>query len=130
MFLLLVSLKQCHSTYLTSSTVEAGLVRALVRDSALAVGASVAGRAATSVWTLAGVEAGGSVAAGLVVGAVVQVLVAEEAAPSVVAVALPGVLARSVFASRISDALIAEWSGPAATASETKIISIKIFRLY
>ena len=79
---------------------------------------------------MAGVEAGGSVAAGLVVGAVVQVLVAEEAAPSIVAVALPGVLARSVFASRISDALIAEWSGPAATASETKIISIKIFRLY
>ena len=105
-------------------------MRTFVGDSRLAVCSCVARRAAASVRPLSGVEAGGSVAAGLVVGAVVQVLVAEEAAPSVVAVALPGVLARSVFASRISDALIAEWSGPAATASETKIISIKIFRLY
>jgi hypothetical protein len=47
-------------TYLASSSIETGLMRALVGDSRLAVGSGVAGRAAASVRPLSGVEAGGS----------------------------------------------------------------------
>ncbi len=68
-------------------------MRAFVCHSAFTVCAGVARRAAASVRTLTSVEAGGSVATGLVVGAVVQVLVAEETTPAIVAVALPGVFA-------------------------------------
>ena len=99
---------------------------ALVGDPALAVGASVTRWAAAGIRTLAGVEAGGAVATGLVVGAVVEVLVAEESAPSVVAVALPGVLAGSVLAAWVANALVTESSGPAITAPRTKIKQTKI----
>lgn len=44
----------------------------------------------------------------LVVGAVVEVLVAEEAAPALLAIALPGFLAHTVQAAGVTDALIAE----------------------
>jgi hypothetical protein len=105
-------------TYLASSSIETGLMRTLIGDSCLAVGSSVAGRAAASVRPLSGVEAGGSVATGLVVGTVVEVLVAEEAAPPVVAVALPGFLAGPVLAAGISNTLIAKRSGPTTSTSE------------
>ena len=107
------------STYLASAAVKARLVRALVGDPGLALGAGVAGRAAASVGALAGVEAGGSVLAGLVVGAVVQVLVAEETAPAVVAVALPRVLAGAVLAPGVPDALVAKGTSPTAATPES-----------
>ncbi len=93
-------------------------MRAFVCHSAFAVCAGVARRAAASVRTLTSVEAGGSVATGLVVGTVVEVLVAEEAAPPVVAVALPGFLAGPVLAAGISNTLIAKRSGPTTSTSE------------
>ena len=104
---------------MASAAVKARLVRALVGDPGLALGAGVAGRAAASVGTLAGVEAGGSVLAGLVVGAVVQVLVAEETAPAVVAVALPRVLAGAVLAPGVPDALVAKGTSPTAATPES-----------
>ena len=111
--------KSEEAAYLASSTVKAGLVGALVGDPGLAVGASVAGRAAASVGALAGVEAGGPVAAGLVVGAVVEILVAEQAAPAVIAVALPGVLAGAMLAPGVPDALIAKGTSPSTAAPES-----------
>jgi len=59
---------------LTSSTVEAVLMGALVDDPGVAVDAGVAWRAAAAVRALARVEAGGSVLARLVRCAVVQIL--------------------------------------------------------
>ena len=59
---------------LASTAVEAVLMGALVDDSHVTVDAGVARWAAATVRALAGVEAGGSILAGLVRGAVVQIL--------------------------------------------------------
>ena len=67
-------------------------MRALVADPLLAALAGEAGRAAARVRTLPSVAAGGAVLARPVVGAVVEVLVAEEPAPAAVAVALVSTL--------------------------------------
>ena len=48
--------------------------------------------------------------------AVVEVLVAEEAAPPLVAVALVRLLAGAVHAARVADALVAEPPSPALLA--------------
>ena len=84
---------------------------ALVADPGLAVGAGVAWRAAAGVGALAGVPAGSAVPAGPVVGAVVEVLVAEEAAPALLAEALVRLLARAVDAARVQDAAVAKRPG-------------------
>ena len=107
-------------SYLASSAVDAGVVRALVADPVLAVGAGVAGWAAAGVGALTRVSAGGAVLAGPVVGAVVEVLVAEEAAPALVADALLGLLAGAVLAAGVGDALVAEATGPSGLASERR----------
>lgn len=75
-----------------------------------------AGPAAAGVAPLAGVGAGGAVLARPVVGAVVQVLVAEEAPPALLAVALPGLRAGAVEAARVADAVLAEGALPADPA--------------
>lgn len=93
---------------------------ALIDDPGLAVLASVTRWAGASVRALACVQAGGSVVAGVVVGAVVEVLVAEEPAPSGMAVALVGLLAGAMFATRVPFALVAMLSGPTRTASGSK----------
>ena len=51
------------------------------------------------------------------VGAVVEVLVAEEASPALVAVALVRLVARAVHAARVADALVAEPASPTLLAS-------------
>ena len=94
---------------------------ALIADPALAVGAGVPGRAATSVGALTGVPAGGTVLTGPVVGAVVEVEIAEESAPAVIAVALVGLLAGPVDAAGIVDALVAELARPAGLAPVEKV---------
>jgi len=68
---------------------------------------------------LAGVEAGATVQARFVIRAIVEVLVAEQSAPTFVALALPGFLAATVEATRVPDALIAQRTLPAVVASVT-----------
>ena len=78
----------------------------------LAVPAGVPGRAGAGVAALSGVQAGGAVHARGVVGAVVEVLVAKEAAPSGVALAGVGLGAGAVLAARVADALVAVDASP------------------
>jgi len=87
-------------------------VRAIVLDAFLTVPAKESWRAGASVRALAGVETGGAVLTGLVVGAVVEVLVAPQSTPSGLAVALVGLGAGSVHASRIAHAFVAILAGP------------------
>ena len=103
-------------TYRTGSTVETRNNGAVVFDQ-LAIGAGVLGRAGARVRSLAGVETSAAVFARLVIGAVIEILIAEEAAPSFVAVALPRLLARSVKATRIANALVALFALPTQFAS-------------
>ena len=108
---------------------------ALVADPGLAVGAGVAWRAGAGVGSLAGVPACGAVAAGLVVGAVVEVLVAEETAPALVAATLVGLLAGAVHAAGVELALVAVRAGPAGLAAvermsgrmSTKLLFLSLF---
>lgn len=78
--------------------------------------AGEAGLAAAGVAALARVAAGRAVHAGPVVGAVVEVLVAEEAAPAFLAVALPWLTASAVRAAGVADALVAHSALPADAA--------------
>lgn len=59
------------------------------------------------------VQAGGAVGAGVVVGAVVQILIAPQTAPSGIAFALPRLGAGSVLATWITFAFVTFVSGPA-----------------
>lgn len=88
-----------------------------VQKRRLAVSAREAWRARAGVRSLAGVEAGAAVHARLVIRAVVEVLVAEQAAPALVAQALPGLLAATVKTARVSHALVAVRSFPTVVAS-------------
>lgn len=75
-------------------------------DFNLTVGACVPRSARTSVAPLTSVGACGTILTRLVVGAVVQVLVAEKATPAFLAVALPRLLTGTMKAAWVSDALI------------------------
>ena len=105
---------------LAGTPVDAEVVGALVGDAGLAVGAGPAGWAGARVGALAGVEAGGPVLAGLVVGAVVEVLVAEQAAPALLAVAGPGLIAGTVLAPGVPHALVAEGTSPPISTPKIK----------
>lgn len=83
------------------------------------VDARVARRTAASVRALAGVEAKPVVLTRLMVGAVVEVLVAEQSAPALIADAIPLLLASAVQASRIPLAFITIPAGPSAFTSAT-----------
>lgn len=86
----------------------------------LALVAGETWRARAGVQALAGVEAGAAVHARLMVRAIVEVLVAEQSAPALVALAIPGLLAATVKTSGISDALIALRALPAVVTSATE----------
>ena len=77
-------------------------------------------RARAGVEFLAGVEAGRPVHARLVVGAVVEILVAEEAAPAVLALAGEWSRAGTVDTTRVGDASVAVVALPALVASGRK----------
>lgn len=79
----------------------------------LTVGAAKAWPACAGVAALTRVGAGRPVGTGFVIGAVVEVLVAEEAPPALLAVALPRLGACSVKATWVADAFIAEGALPA-----------------
>ena len=59
------------------------------------------------------------------VGAVVEVLVAEESSPALVAVALVRLVAGAVHAARVADALVAEPAGPALLAPGREEIGLE-----
>lgn len=101
------------------AAVEAGPHGARVQR-LLAVGPGVLGRAHAGVAALARVVAGAAVAAGPVVGAVVEVLVAEQPAPALLAVAVPGPQAGAVHAARVSLALVAQLAHPARMTAGIK----------
>lgn len=99
----------------TGSTVEARNDSAIIFDQ-LAIGSGVLGRAGTGVGALTRVETGAAVLAGLVIGAVVEILIAKQTAPTFVAIALPRLLARSVQAARVANALVAQFALPSQFA--------------
>lgn len=72
--------------------------------------------ACTGVAALACVGAGSIVRAGLVVGAVVEVLVAEQSSPALFTVALPRLATGAMQAARIADTLVTEGSLPPEAA--------------
>jgi hypothetical protein len=88
-----------------------------VFDFNLAVGADEAGWTLARVRALTGVGAGSAVVAWLVMGAEVEVLIAEQAAPALVAFALPLGGAGSVHTSWIHFTLVTVWSSVSALAS-------------
>lgn len=104
---------------LTRTTVLTRIVGTAAVQLDFAVDARVARRAAASIRALARVEANAVVLAGFMVGAVVEVLVAEQSTPALVADAVPLLLACSVQASRIPLAFITIPAGPSALTSET-----------
>lgn len=92
-------------------------VDAAIFDFNFAVGAQEAGRALACVRSLSGVGAGPAVVTRLVVGAEVEVLIAEQAAPALLADALPLHAAGSVHASWIHFTLVTIRSSVSALAS-------------
>lgn len=109
----------CDLAYLTRSTVEARQVGAIV-NLTLAVSSREARGTVARVRALARVEARAVVPAGPVVGAVVEVLVAEEPAPALVAQAVPRLLARAVQTAGVALALVAQRTLPPVVTSEDK----------
>lgn len=98
----------------TAATILAGVAVTFVYLQ-LTVGASVAGSAGAGVAALAGVGAGGPVSTGLVVGAIVQVLVAEETSPAFFAHTLPRLCAGAMQTARVPHTLAAGRALPAQT---------------
>lgn len=103
-------------THVATASVLAGVAVTLV-GLQLAVGASEAGSAGAGVAALTRVGARGTVGTWFVVGAVVEVLVAEEAPPALLAVTLPRLAARPMEAARVADALGAGGALPAHPTS-------------
>lgn len=87
------------------ATVRARRLQAVVHQ-VLALGAGETLRTLARITALAGVEARSAVAAGLVVRAEVQVLVAEQSTPSLVAHAIPRLHTAAMDASWVSLALV------------------------
>lgn len=117
-----LEIKQNNDTYNAGSSVLADTRPASdgLGGNFFAVGAGEAGLAGAGVGSLSGVEASPVVLARLVVGAVVEILVAEEPSPTFVAEAVPRLLAGAVETAGIPLALRAEGSLPAAVAPETQ----------
>lgn len=84
----------------------------------LAVGPRILARTNARVAPLAGVVAHAAVPARPVIGAVVEILVAEQAAPALLADAVPRPRARAVHAARMPLALIAQLAHPARMTTE------------
>lgn len=104
-----------HRTYIAAASVLAGVAVTLVGFD-LTIVATEARPAGTGVAALACVGAGSIVRAGLVVGAVVEVLVTEQSSPALFTVALPRLAAGAMQAARIADALVTEGSLPPEAA--------------
>lgn len=88
-----------------ASTILAGVGITFV-DFNLTVGTSVPRTARTSVASLASIGTSGTILARLMMGTVIKILVTEKATPAFLTVALPWLLASTMKAAWISDALI------------------------
>ena len=118
--------KQIPPAYIAAASVLAGVAVALVGFQ-LAVGASVTWPAGARVAALARVGARGAIGAGLVVGAVVEVLVAEESPPSLLAITLPRLATRPVQAAGVAHALGAGGALPAhATLAAPRGLAVAV----
>lgn len=69
---------------------------------------------------MAGVVACAPVSAGAMVGAIIQILIAKQATPALLADAIPGLGAGAVHAARMPLALVAELAHPARMTTEIK----------
>ena len=105
--------------YLALAAVPAGELVALVDHPGLAVSPSEADGTGAGV-VLAGVEAGGAVVAGPVVGAEVEVLVAHLTSPAFGTLAGPGLGAGPVDTAGVDLAVLAQVALPALVTSETE----------
>lgn len=105
--------------YRTGSTVETRNDGAVIFNQ-LAISSSVLGGAGTGVRALTRVKTGATVLAGFVIGAVVEILIAEQTTPTFVAITLPRLLAGSVKAAWVPDALVAQFALPSQFASVQK----------
>lgn len=77
-------------------------------------------RADTGVTSLSCIVTGAAVFAWPVIGAIVQILIAEQSAPALLAYAVPWFGACSVHAARMSLALVAQLAHPARMTTEIK----------
>lgn len=98
-----------------ASTVSTRVAGAFV-DLDLTAGSSESGSAGAGVASLAGVGARGPILTWFVMCAVVKILVTEKASPTLLAVALPWLLAGTVQTSGITDAVIAVLSAKSHSA--------------
>lgn len=113
-------------TYVTAAAVLARIAVALIGLD-LAVGATEARLACTRVAPLTCVCACGIILAGFMIGAEIKVLVAEQAAPAFLAVALKRLVAGSMQAPRVPLALITEGAlPPEATLALTRGLTITV----
>lgn len=113
-------------TYITAATVFAWIAVALVNFD-FAVGATKARLAGAGIAPLASVCACGVIFARFMIGAEVKVLVAEQATPAFLAVALKRLVAGSMHATRVPLALIAEGPlPPEATLALTRGLTITV----
>lgn len=111
-------------TYVTAASVLARIAVALVGLD-LTVGATEARLAGAGVAPLACVCACGIVPAGFMIGTEIKVLVAEQATPAFLAVALKRLVAGSVQAPRVALALVTEGAlPPEATLALTRGLTI------
>lgn len=113
-------------SYVAAASVFAGVAVALVGFQ-LTVGAAEAGPAGARVAALARVCARGAVGTRLVVGAVVEVLVTEEAPPALLTVALPRLAAGAVEAAGVAHTLAAGGALPAhATRTAPRGLAVAV----
>lgn len=105
-----------RDTYLTGTVVVARFHLAIF-NYFITVYAGVSGTAATRIRSLSGIEACAAVSTRLVIGTVVEILITKKSSPAFVAQAVPGLLARTVCAARISLALVAHRTFPTTMAS-------------
>lgn len=112
--------KKTHqaNTYNTRGAIYARLVGAVVPLD-LTVGSGVPFRTAAGVASLAGVCASSTILARLVIGAIIEILIAKQSAPALVAVALPRLVASTMGTSGVPDALVTGLSLPTHSTSAT-----------
>lgn len=121
----IVALGVC--TYVAAASVFAGVAVALVSFQ-LAVGTAKAGPAGAGVAALASVCARGAIGTWLVVGAVVEVLVTEEAPPALLTVALPWLAACPMEAAWVTHTLRTGGALPAhATCTAPWGLAVAVF---
>jgi hypothetical protein len=115
--------------YLAGSAVLTRVVGAVIKFP-FAVRSCKPWRATASVRTLTGVKASATMPAWFVIGAVVQILVAKQAAPSFVTQAVPRFLARTVEATRVPLTFVTQAAFPSTVAPAKRASVSGLERLF